>query len=571
MYIDYVPNRTSSPAILLRESYRENGKVKKRTIANLTHWPPGRIDTIKKLLKGELDGGMLSSERPVSGPIFAVLFVLKTLSDRLKITSTLGKSKLAKIALFLVFARIFAQGSRLHALKSSGNHALFETIGIDSLKLEDLYHALDWLADNQERIEKRLFKVHYGNTAVPDLFLYDVTSSYFEGDKNELADWGYNRDKKKGKKQIVIGLLTDKNGEPIAVRVFKGNTSDTTTVPEQILILSKKFNVKRLTFVGDKGMVRGPQIDQLNDAKFNYITSITKKEINKLLALDIIQLELFTETIAEVEDEIEVKVEEVNKNGKVIKKIIKQKIRYIIRRNPLRTEEIRINRRNKIKKIVGLASEKTKYLKEGDKRSTEVAKREVVNKIKKLKLAKAIFAEIDEEDTRKIIVRIDAHELSKIEKLDGCYVVKTDLQMKTIAAKDVHDRYKDLSKVERAFKFMKTEFLEIRPIFVRLGKRTRGHVFACMLSYKILLEMRRKLSDEFILDKEGRLEITEENVIEALSRITLLYYKTVRGEFIPDIAQPDQIQKRILGALDVILPVFMSKKNRGKLIDIKVK
>jgi len=566
MYIDIIPNRKSPPTILLRESFRENGKVRKKTIANITNWPPERIEIAKKLLKGEFDGSILSLQKPISGPIFAVLFVLKTLSDRLKITSSLGKNKLAKVALYIICARIFAQGSRLHALKSSENHALFETLGIDSLKLEDLYYSLDWLADNQEKIEKRLYKFQYKNSSIPDLFLYDVTSSYFEGDKNELADWGYNRDKKSGKKQIVIGLLTDKKGEPIAVRVFNGNTSDTTTVPEQILSLSEKFNVKRLTFVGDKGMVRGPQISQLKKAKFNYITSITKKEINKLLSQDRIQIELFTETIAEVEDEIEVKTKEVNNEGEKVENKFKQKVRYIIRRNPVRAEEIKLNRMKKIIKVENLAIKKTIYLKESVRRSSEVAQREVNAKIKKLKISKAVIAEIDKKDNRKIIIRIDKEELSEIEKLDGCYVIKTDLNKERITAKDAHDRYKDLSKVERAFKLMKTEFLEIRPIFVRLEKRTRGHVFACMLSYKILREMRRNLSNKFLLDEGGRLAITEETVIEALNRITLLYYKTKEGEIIADISEPDQRQKSILDALNVVLPVLLSKRNKVKLI-----
>ena len=566
MYIDIVPNRGSSPTILLRESFRENGKVRKRTIANLTNWPSERIEIARKLLKGELDDGMILKQRPVSGPIFAVLFVLKTLSDRLKITSSFGKSKLAKVALYLVFSRIFAQGSRLHALKSSEHHALFETLGIDSLMLDDLYYALDWLADNQERIEKRLFKSQYQNSSIPDLFLYDVTSSYFEGDQNELADWGYNRDKKSGKKQIVIGLLTDKKGEPIAVRVFNGNTSDTTTVPEQILSLSKKFNVERLTFVGDKGMIRGPQISQLTKANFNYITSVTKKEINKLLTQDRIQLGLFTETIAEVEDEIEVKLEELNSEGKKVERKIKQKIRYIIRRNPLRAEEIQLNRKKKIVQIEKFAIKKSNYLKEGDRRSTEVAQREVMSKIKKLKISKAVIAEIDKNDKKRIVIRIDKEELSEVEKLDGCYVIKTDLHKDIITAKDAHDRYKDLSKVERAFKRIKTDFLEIRPIFVRLEKRTRGHVFASMLSYKILREMRRNLSNIFLLDEDGRLEMTEKNVIEALNRITLLYYETKDGEIIADISKPDQKQKRILDALNITLPVLISKKNREKLL-----
>ena len=243
MYVDIVPNRKSPPAILLRESYRENGKVKKRTIANITQWPQERINLMRKLLKGEFDCGIPLEKAPVSGPIFAVLFVLKAIADRLQITSAIGRQKLAKVALLLILARISAKGSRLHALKWAEDHAIAETIGIKDLKLTDLYQALDQLSDNQERIEKVLFEKRYPDREIPDLFLYDVTSSYLEGVENELADWGYNRDKKSGKKQIVIGQLTDKTGEPVAVRVYEGNTGDTSAVPDQIHCLSHEFGV----------------------------------------------------------------------------------------------------------------------------------------------------------------------------------------------------------------------------------------------------------------------------------------------------------------------------------------
>ncbi|MCP4102775.1 MAG: IS1634 family transposase, partial [Lentisphaerae bacterium] len=492
-------------------------------------------------------------ERPVSGPVFGLLFALKAVSDRLHITSVLGRHKLAKTALFLILARISAHGSRLHALKWSEDHAVAETLGI-KIRKDDLYFALDWLADHQESIEKRLFKKRYEDGEIPDLFLYDVTSSYFEGTKNELADWGYNRDRKNGKMRIVIGLLTDKTGEPVAVRVFEGNTADTSTFPEQILTVAKKFKVGRVTFVGDKGMIRGPQISQLEKAGFNYITSITKKEINTLLKNNCIQYELFSETVAEVEHETE--TEKKSENGETVGEIVKKKVRYVIRRNPWRMSDIRKNRNSRIRKIAELASEQTEYLRESERRSPEVALRKVEEKIVRCKLAKVLSAELCGDDGREIKVTTDPDGKSEIEKLDGCYVIKTDLSERLITAEEVHDRYKDLSKVEKAFRIIKTEFLEIRPIFVRLEKRTRGHVFACMLAYTVLREIRRGLRSEFGTDDEGRLELDEDNMVEALSRITLLFYKSDDGEMIPGIAEPDQRQKRILGAIGVKLPDF---------------
>ncbi|MBF0396565.1 MAG: IS1634 family transposase [Desulfobacterales bacterium] len=555
MYIDTIPNRQSPATILLRESYREDGKVKKRTIANISHWPNARIDAIKLLLKGEFDCGIPLDERPESGHIFGVLFTLKTIADRLHISSVLGHQKIAKLALFLILARVATRGSRLYALKWAENHAIAETIGITSLKKDDLYNALDWLSDHQELIEKKMFHRRYKNES-PDLFLYDVTSSYFEGIKNELADWGFNRDKKNGKMQIVIGLLTDNTGEPLAVRVFEGNTSDTSTIPEQILTVAQKFKAKRVCFVGDKGMIKGPQISQLEDAEFNYITSITKKEINTLIEKNCLQYELFSEFVAEVEDNIEVEETKENEIGEIVKTTLKKTIRYVIRRNPLCMKEIRSNRNERIIKAKNFAIEKTKYLRDGEKRDPEVAIRKIKDKISKYKLTKILSAELNGDDGREIKVNLDQNELSVAEKLDGCYVIKTDLKKDMITTQEVHDRYKDLSKVERAFKLMKTEYLEIRPIFVRLEKRTRGHVFVCELAYMILREMRRCLSARFGIDDEGRLEIDEDIALESLSRITLLLYKTDKGRVIPDIAEPDQRQKQILDSLGIYLPLF---------------
>lgn len=215
MYIATVPNRNSPPAILLRESYREDGKVKNRTLANLTHWKPERIDALGRALKGEFDG---LSGAPQSGEIFGVVFALKRLADELGITAALGKSKAATLALFLVLARIAHGGSRLSAVRWAQQHAVDDILGLAAFDEDDLYAALDWLAEEQTRIENGLYETYLEQCGQPPaLVLYDVTSSYLEGEQNELAGYGYNRDGKRGKKQIVVGLLTAADGEPLAV------------------------------------------------------------------------------------------------------------------------------------------------------------------------------------------------------------------------------------------------------------------------------------------------------------------------------------------------------------------
>jgi hypothetical protein len=255
MYVHVIPNRNSPPAILLRQAYREGGKSKSRTIANISSWQPERIEALARALKGEFDG--VGSVDPVTDRIFGVLFVLKELADRIGLTRVLGKTRMGKLGLFLVLARIADQGSRLSAVRWAKDHCVAEILGLDDFNEDDLYRAMDWLAARQDDFEKKLYH-NYKREKDPKniLVLYDVTSSYLEGQCNGYGEYGYDRDKKKGKKQIVIGLLTGPDGEPLSVRVFKGNTSDPSTVSTQIETLKERFGIKDVVFVGDRGMVK---------------------------------------------------------------------------------------------------------------------------------------------------------------------------------------------------------------------------------------------------------------------------------------------------------------------------
>ena len=307
MYVADIPNRTSPPAFLIREAYRENGKVKNRTLANITSWPRPRIEALRRLLRGELDSAAL--DQPTSGPVFGLLHALKHVAGDIGLSSALGKSELGKLALFLVLARIghqcafnsCAKGSRLSAVRWARDHAIAEVLGLAEFDEKDLYNALDDLCARQEKIEKALFRRYLDrNGAPPSLFLYDVTSSYLEGEQNALGEFGYNRDGKKGnalstlapKLQIVIGLLADPAGEPLAVRVFSGNTGDPATVAEQINTLTKQFAIEDVIFVGDRGnalstlapMVKKAGQKTLGEAGFRYITALTDPPAQELKA-----------------------------------------------------------------------------------------------------------------------------------------------------------------------------------------------------------------------------------------------------------------------------------------------
>lgn len=527
MYIDVVPNRKSSPAILLREARREGKKIVKITLANISNYSPERIDVLRRTLRGDFDHLAYSKTPTVlqQGPSYGALFVTKVLCERLGIIKALGNNLYTPFVLLMIAARLVEPGSKLATVRWAIAHAINEILGIDSDAFDEnnLYRTLAWLDTNQSKIEKRLFQQRYGKTSTPDLFLYDVTSSYLEGIENELADYGYNRDKKQGKKQIVIGMLTDINGDPVAVRVFDGNTSDTSTVPDQICILAKQFKVQRITLVGDKGMLRGPQIKQLSAAQFNYITAISKSEIRAMLSKGKIQLSLFDETITSMTD-------------------FQSGIRYILRRNPERCRQVRENRNIRIAKINEFASSQTSYLSGSLKRNSEVALRNVTNKINLYNLSKIVKASIDD---RCIIIDVDEDARSNTEMLDGCYVIKSDLPKESITDNQIHDRYKDLSKVENIFKTIKTGLLEIRPLFLRRADHTRGHVFMVMLSYIVAREIEKAIPN---------LEATTKDLMSDLDRMCIQYQKIDQDLRIARIPEPSEAQSEILRALQVGIP-----------------
>jgi len=292
MFVARIPNRNSKPAILLRESYREGGKVKTRTLANLTKGPPERIAVMEWLCKGEFDGW--TGGEVTSGEVFGVLFALKHLADQVGITRVLGTSAEGRRALFLTLARIAHGGSRLSAVRWAGQHAVADVLGAEGFDEDDLYAALDWLAGQQERIERELYQDHVKRHGKPAaLVLYDVTSSDFEGESNELGQYGYNRDGKKGKLQIVIGLLTAEDGDPLAVRVFEGNTADPATVAAQITILKEQFGVAEVVMVGDRGMIKAKGKAALSAEGFRYITALTDGQVRTLLGQGVLQPDLF--------------------------------------------------------------------------------------------------------------------------------------------------------------------------------------------------------------------------------------------------------------------------------------
>jgi len=507
---------------LLRENYREDGKIKHRTLANLTGLPDKVIAAMKLALRHKDDLSVLvnvTNIETTQGMRIGAVFCLQAIAARIGLVKALGTARQGKLALWQILARLIDQGSRLSAVRLAERHGVCDILGLDTFNEDHLYANLFWLSENQEDIEKRLFKQRYG-AAPPRLFLYDVTSSYLEGTCNTLGAFGYNRDGKRGKQQIVVGLLTDSGGVPVSVRVFEGNTQDVKTVGDQISLLVKRFGVEEVIFVGDRGMLKQSQLDLLDDNRFYYITAITKPQIQKLLKDGVFQLEIFDEDLGEIEYE---------------------GIRYIFRRNPQRAEEIAANRADKLNNLQKLLDRKNVYLAGHGRSKVEIAVKEVLAYARKLKLQDWIEVGVD---GRRLALQFNRQGCEEASRLDGCYVIKTDLPAGDIPAEVIHDRYKDLAQVERAFRTFKQGHLEIRPTFVQTEASTRGHVFVIMLAYLLERELQRCWQDIDITVAEG---------IDELGSLRGVEF-TIGGVTCQKVPCPVDLSEKLLQAAGVRLP-----------------
>jgi hypothetical protein len=517
-------NGKTYQTISLRESYRENGKVKKRDIANLTHCDPAEISAIELALKHKANLAALTSLDRVQlqqGASVGAVWAAAQVARRLGLDRALGSDFSGQLALWQVLARLLDQGSRLSATRLAQVHAACDVLGIRrGFDENDLYQNLTWLSQQQDQIERRLFAIRRGKRP-PELFLYDVTSSYLEGQDNALGAYGYNRDGKKGKKQIVVGLLCDEEGEPVSTEVFRGNTQDTQTFAAQVVKASQRFGCQRVTFVGDRGMIKSGQIADLSKVGFHYITAITKPQIETLIAGGVLQLALFDDAVCEVQQE---------------------GVRYVLRRNPVRAEEMALSRAAKQARVESLVSERNGYLATHKKAKVSTAEKKVRAKISQLKAAAWLRVECQER-TLKLVS--DQEALEQEGRLDGCYVIKTDLP-ETVASKQVvHDRYKDLTAVEMAFRTSKTVHLEMRPVYVRTEAHTRGHVLVVMLAYLI----RRELSRAW-----AKADVTVEEGLAQLATLSSIEIQVDKGASCLRIPKPGESSSDLLAAISVRLP-----------------
>lgn len=480
---------------LLRRSYREGGKVRHQTLGNLSHLPPDLIDTIRRRLRGEQpsDGGQWDIVRTL--PHGHVAAVLGTLRD-LGLDRVLGSrpARERDLAIGMIIARVISPASKLATARAfqdeTASTSLSLELGIQDVQERELYQTLDWLGKRQRRIETKLAKQHLADGT---LVLYDLSGSYYTGRQSSLVKFGYNRDGKRGVPQIVYGLLCNAEGCPIAVEVFAGNTADPASLGVQIRKVRQRFGMQRVVFVGDRGMITSKRIDEeLRDVDgLDWITALRADNIRILASKGVIEPSLFDQrNLAEVSspdypDE-----------------------RLIVCRNPLLADE-RARKRGALlaatEKLLDKIAAATRRAKHPLRGAGKIGLR--VGKARdRFKVGKHFVLEIGEE---RFAYRRDQKKIAEEAALDGLYCVRTSVQSEAMSAEHVVRAYKDLAKVERAFRSFKTIDLKIRPIYHWLDDRIRAHVFLCMLAYYVEWHMRKKLA-AILFDDHQRAEAESE-------------------------------------------------------------
>ena len=484
MYVATVPNRNSPPAILLRESYRENGKVKTRTLANLSHLPSHQIQALRLALSGSLpapgrslpDSFRITRSLP-HGHVAAVLGSLR----QLQLDSLLDPrpSRQRDLVIAMIVARILEPASKLATARGlhadTLHHSLGEVLQLDSADETELYQAMDWLLPRQARLEQQLAQRHLSNGG---LVLYDLTSTYFEGRHCPLAKLGHCRDDKSGKLQIVFGLLTNAAGCPVAVEVFEGNTGDPRTVAQQVQKLREGFGLSDVVLVGDRGMITSARIRQDLPASsgIQWITALRASQIQKLATAGHLQMSLFDQTDL-------VEIAHPDFAGE----------RLIACFNPLLAEE-RARKRpellaateKQLEKIAAATRRPKRPLRGKQNIGVRVGK--ILNRYKMGK-----HFQLHIEDDSFSYQRKTAN-IEREQSLDGIYIIRTSVPKEALSSEQVVASYKSLSSVERAFRSLKSIDLHVRPIHHRLADRVRAHILLCMLAYYVEWHMRQRLA-----------------------------------------------------------------------------
>ena len=522
----------SYTSILLRESFRVGSAVKSKTLAVLTHLPahvPGGRPLRRRptrRLAFQAGRRLTPFPRLRQGESLGALWTVDQLAQQLGIKKALGVTREAELSYWQVLARLLALAPPCWPWSAwpppvppprcwAGVAPSPKTISTPM--------APGWKAATPS------LNGASGTPGPPTYknqsFLYDVTSSYLEGDYNALAALrGYNRDHKEGKKQLVVGLLTDSQGEPVSIQVYRGNTSDLKTFGQQVHKIKKELGCEGVTLVGDRGMIRTEQKAVAQKAEFHFVTALTKPQIQKLLADQVLQLEFFEEQVHEV----------LGEDGR----------RFVLRRNPVRQEELQRTREQKQQTLEAALKKANTYLDEHPRAKVATQRQGLAARLQSLKVADWLKLSVHKQ---RLVLPCDAQALQAAAQLDGCYVVETDLKTPQADAQTIHDRYKDLALVERDFRTLKSGHLEFRPWFVCTQDNTQAHALTSMLALKVRRHLERAWWPLEVTVEEGLREL------EKLCVMELVHPQS--GKVVArQVPEPSARQKQLLDALKLHLP-----------------
>jgi len=466
---------------LLRRSYREGGKVKKETLANLSHLPPELIELIRGALRGvryvPADDAFQIERSLPAGHVQAAL----SMARRLELPRLIDRqsSRERDLVMAMVCQRVIAPASKLATVRALSQSTVADELGVSDADEDDLYGAMDWLAERQAKIEQRLARRHLGDG---ELVLYDVSSSYFEGRSCPLAKLGYSRDRRRGTLQIIYGLLCDRHGRPISVEVFDGNLHDDATLPCQIQKLKQRFGLARVVVVSDRGMVTKANIELIKAHGGAFITALKAPQIKRLVADGALQLSLFDQhNLAEITAE--------DYPGE----------RLVVCRNPLVAAERTRKREDLLTATERGLAQIAARVQRGTLKGAAQIGLQVGPAARRYKVAKHFELQIADEH---FTFERKAEQIEAEAALDGIYILRTSVAAEELETAEVVRAYKGLEHVERAFRTFKGPELEIRPVHHRLEDRVRAHVFLCMLAYYLTWHLREAWTPLLFKDEQ---------------------------------------------------------------------
>ena len=562
MYIQYCTSKQNGKTYtypLLCKKYRDSGKIKTEVIANLTKFPKETILAIEGSLKKSKDALVSLKEIIIKKSIdYGFVFVLLSIMQRLRITEVLEKvfGERANIVRLMIIGKIVTRGSKLCIFNwIKRNEVIAKKLGIDlsTLKLETLYDVLGDLSNIQTRIERKWNIYH--KVEKDEVYLYDITSIYFEGTENALAAFGYNRDRKKGKMQIVVGLITNREGFPLSIEVFEGNENDHKTVISQLQKIKNDYGVNNVIFVGDRGMRIRFNLEQMaieDNNGIGYITALSIEEIRCLINEDTIQLNLFSKDLAEIEDdgvryilcnnpdlEKEHSQTRASLKAKFENTLHEIKLSYDTRQFKNNINKTKIAQGNKNKKLVTKFSEK----------QIDNYKYRVRKAAEKYHMQSFYNVSITQEN---FVIEFDFEKLTQAKQLDGKYVLVTNVNKEKMPKESIRKEYKNLKYVEHAFRIMKTTKLDVRPIFHINEDTTRGHIFVTMFSYAIVRELENKIFPWLKLNNEKKKEkLSLQDIEEELKMIKLNVLKINKHHEEIKITELTNRQKEIFRELNI--------------------